>query len=84
VDLLELPKEVFFDLPRVVIIGNLQVTVENHQGLVAYDADSLTLALDTGRLVICGDGLVVGMVAPNDLTVTGRISAVRFEPDGER
>jgi sporulation protein YqfC len=80
VDMLELPREVFFDLPRVVLIGNLQVSVENHQGLLAYDQQSLTLALDVGRLVIAGEGLTVGMVRPSEITVSGRISSVRFEP----
>jgi len=80
-DLLELPREVFFDLSRVVITGNLQVSVENHHGLLTYDQDSLTLALDSGKLVVCGEGLVIGMVGASEMTVTGRIAAVRFEPE---
>ncbi len=83
-DMLELPKEVFFDLSRVVIIGNLQVSVENHHGLVAYDGTSLTLNLRTGQMAIEGENLVLGLVGANEITVTGRIKAVRFPPPEER
>ena len=82
-EILELPKEVFFDLPRVVVIGNLHVSVENHHGLLAYDGDSLALAMSSGRMVVWGEGLTVGMVGPNELTVTGKIAGVRFETKGE-
>lgn len=79
VDLLELPREVYFNLPRVVMIGNLQVSVENHQGLVAYDHDGLTLAVEAGRLVIRGQGLTLGTVRRAEVTVSGRIASVQFE-----
>lgn len=75
---LELPKDVFFDLPRVVLIGNLQVSVENHRGLLSYDGKTLSLALQTGRLVVRGQDLVVGFVGSSELTVTGRLEAVEF------
>lgn len=82
-DMLELPKEVFFDLSRVVIIGNLQVSVENHHGLVAYDGTSLTLNLRAGQMVIEGENLVLGLVGANEITVTGRVGNVRFITPGD-
>ncbi|MDP2873016.1 MAG: sporulation protein YqfC [Bacillota bacterium] len=76
---LELPKDVFFDLPRVVLIGNLQVSVENHRGLLSYDGQTLTLGLQSGRLIVCGQDLVVGFIGSSELTVTGRVQTLRFE-----
>jgi sporulation protein YqfC len=78
-DVLELPKDVLFSLPRVVVIGNMQVTVENHRGLLAYDGSRLVLAVGSGRLVVSGDGLVLGLVSAGEMTVTGRIDALQFE-----
>jgi sporulation protein YqfC len=78
---LELPKDVFFDLPRVVLIGNLQVSVENHRGLLSYDGKTLALALQSGRLVVRGQDLVVGFVGSSEMTVTGKLEAVEFHSD---
>lgn len=77
---LELPKDVLFDLPRIVLIGNLQVSVENHRGLISYDGRTLALGLQSGRLVVRGRDLVVGFVGSSELTVTGRIEALEFGP----
>jgi sporulation protein YqfC len=80
-DALELPKEVYFDLPRVVVIGNLQVSVENHRGLLAYDGNTVVLGLHAGRLVVTGEGLVVGTVGPAQITIAGRLQGLRFVTD---
>jgi sporulation protein YqfC len=79
-DRLELPKDVFFDLPRIVLVGNLQVSVENHRGLLSYDGKTLVLGLQSGRLIVRGQDLVVGLVGESELTVTGRVEALHFEP----
>jgi len=77
-DALELPKELYFDLPRVVVVGNLQVSVENHRGLLAYDSNTVVLGLHSGRLVIDGEDLVIGTVGPAQITVSGRLGGLRF------
>lgn len=84
-DALELPKEIYFNLPRIVLVGNLQVSVENHRGLLAYAPDTVVLGLHAGRLVITGEELVIGTVGPAQITIVGRLSGLRFAgggPDG--
>lgn len=77
-DLLDLPKDVVLDLPRVVAVGHLQVLVQNHRGLVEYTPERVVAALAVGRLVVSGEELRIGQVTAEELTVTGQIRAIEF------
>ena len=54
---LDLPKEVVLDLPLVSMVGQDEVTVENHKGLLEYSAETIRIATGAGRLLLTGEGL---------------------------
>lgn len=33
-DFFELPKDILLDLPRLTLLGNLRLVIENHRGLI--------------------------------------------------
>ena len=35
-ELLEFPKDIMLDTSKVVMIGNLQIFIENHKGIIEY------------------------------------------------
>jgi len=35
-DLLELPRDIVLDLPKITLLGNLQLYIENHKGIIEY------------------------------------------------
>lgn len=80
--MLDLPKDVLFDLPRVTVLGALQVTVENHKGIMQYSPDSVLIAMNGGRIQIRGRDLVIGVIHEEELTVTGEIESIGFERIG--
>lgn len=77
-DWFDLPRDIFLDLPRISVVGDLQVLVENHRGLLQYDAGRVTIGMSEGRLVIRGAELGIGVVNPEAMIVTGRLSAIEF------
>lgn len=77
-NLLELPSDVILDLPRVVLVGNLQAVVENHRGLVEYSPGRVRVGLETGQLVLTGEGLVIGSVGTEEMIVLGRITGLEY------
>lgn len=81
-DLLELPADVTLDLPRVQIIGQIHLTVENHRGLVEYSDQRVIIGVPTGRLVVQGDDLAIGFINAEEVTVLGLIRGVHFAGTG--
>lgn len=76
----DLPRELVLDLPRLTFHGPVHVAVENHRGLVEFEAGRVTIATASGRLVVVGRDLRLGVVRPGEITIAGVVAAVSFEP----
>ncbi|MBB6729710.1 sporulation protein YqfC [Cohnella zeiphila] len=73
---LDLPQDVVLDLPRVTLIGGIQLTVENHRGVLHFASDSLRLAMEKGELEVTGRDLTIRNIGPEEVLVEGRITGV--------
>lgn len=78
--ILDLPKDVIFDLPRVTLIGNMQLYVENHRGVIHFSPQHLHLQLSIGKLQVTGDDLVIRAILPEEVFIEGAIHDVRHIP----
>ncbi|MDP5273093.1 sporulation protein YqfC [Chengkuizengella axinellae] len=77
-NVLDLPKDVIFDLPRITMIGNMQLYVENHRGVVQFTTDKLTLKLSVGHLEIIGKDLVIRAILSEEVFIEGVVEDVKY------
>jgi sporulation protein YqfC len=77
---LELPDDTLLDLPRLTLIGQVMLAVENHRGLVRYAPDEVRVATGAGLLQVRGEELVVRRMDRERLTIAGRIASLAWEP----
>lgn len=77
--LLDLPQDVAMDLPRITMIGNVQLYIENHRGVLHFSSDSLTLALSTGKLEVDGTDLVIRVILPDEVMIEGKIRDIQYK-----
>lgn len=80
--ILDLPQDVVLDLPRVTMIGGIQLTVENHRGVLHFSPDSLRLAMDSGEIEVTGRDLVIRNIGAEEVFVEGQILGVQLNPKG--
>lgn len=78
---MQLPADVLMDLPRITMIGQLHIYIENHQGVLRFSSQELRLLLKQGQLLIKGDGFVLKTILPEELLLEGRIDEVLFIDD---
>ncbi|MDX8359545.1 MULTISPECIES: sporulation protein YqfC [Bacillaceae] len=78
---LELPADVTMDLPRITMIGQLHIYIENHRGLLSFSDDELRLLLKQGQLLIKGESFVIKMIQPEELLLEGKIEQVTYIND---
>ena len=64
--------------PRVEIIGNTRVVVENHRGIQEYDDSVLRVRCSGCEVRITGDGLTLTALSLDELAVTGTIVSVEY------
>jgi len=78
-DLLELPREIVLNLPRLTVIGNLQCYLENHRGVIEYSAEKIRLSVNGGEVMISGSDLVIRYLGSEEIAIDGTIGMVRYE-----
>ena len=74
----DLPKDVMMDLPRITMIGQLHIYIENHRGLLAFSVVEIRLSLSQGQLAIKGANLVIKAILPEEILLEGVIHQVSF------
>lgn len=75
---MELPPDVMMDLPRVTMVGQLHIYIENHKGLLTFTDSELRLLLKQGQLLIKGNSFVIKTILPEELLLEGKIEEVLY------
>lgn len=76
--LLEVPPEIVSDLPKVVIIGNKEIDIENFIGLIEYTMQKIRINTKSGILVIEGIDLEARKMTAEYITITGTILQISY------
>jgi len=77
-NMLEIPEDILLNLPRITIVGNIQVYIENHRGVIEYTSEKLRVAVSNGEVEISGEDLFLLNILPDDLSLQGRIKSLAF------
>jgi len=75
---LELPKEIIYNLPKITLIGNLQVLIENHQGIIEYSTGKIRISVNTGEIEILGRDLAICNITSDEIYLDGDISGLKY------
>ncbi|WP_059171178.1 sporulation protein YqfC [Bacillus sp. FJAT-27445] len=75
---MDLPQDVLMDLPRITMIGQIHIYVENHRGLLAFTDRELRLLLKKGQLLIKGKAFVIKTILPEEILLEGKIDQVIY------
>jgi len=76
---MEMPQEVLLDVPRVTMIGRLQVQIENHRGVLEYTPGRIRIRTRDGVLVIVGSRLKIGSIFREEVTIDGAVDRIEVE-----
>ena len=75
---MDLPEDVMMDLPRITMIGQIHIYIENHRGLLAFTDKEVRLMLKHGQLLIKGSSFVIKTILPEEILLEGKIEQVLF------
>ncbi|MFD1781248.1 MULTISPECIES: sporulation protein YqfC [Fredinandcohnia] len=75
---MELPADVMMDLPRITMIGQLHIYIENHRGLLTFSDKEVRLLLKQGQLLIKGNAFVIKTILPEEIMLEGKIEHVQY------
>ena len=77
-DIFELPKEIMLNLPKISMIGNNQMLVENHKGVIEYPPQRIRVNSSIGVIRIQGSEMNLKNIAADDIMIIGEIKIIEF------
>ena len=77
--ILELPKEVCTNVPKIEIIGFDEMIIENFKGILEYEEFFVRINTHIGIVSINGYNLNLENMTNDDIKVTGHIDSIDFE-----
>ena len=83
-EVLEMPEELTMDMPRITLIGNIKLSVENHKGIIEYSRQKIKLKVNDGFLSATGDDLVLKNISPDEVLLQGRIKEMAIVLDEDQ
>lgn len=77
-EMTDLPKDVIMDLPKIVIIGNREMQIDNYKGLLEYSQEVIRVATNNKHIIITGADLGINRMESETLFIGGRITSIEF------
>lgn len=75
---LDLPREMILDLPKVTIISNSEISIENHKGVIFFGENEIRIRTSMGIVNISGSNFEIIFVGGSTIALTGKFRAVEF------
>lgn len=77
-DALELPKDIVMDLPKITIIGDTEISILNHKGIVEYTDEVIRVNSNSGIIKIEGNKMAIKTILTEEIIIFGQIDGVTF------
>lgn len=77
--LLELPREVYSNEPKLIVNGFEELIIENYKGILEYEEFLVRINTYSGIININGYNLNLETMTNDDIRVTGKIESVDIE-----
>ena len=75
---LDLPADALAGLPRLELVGDKELRMENHKGILAYGDREIHISGGSYVVKVTGEGLELRAMTGMELLITGRIAGVEL------
>ena len=74
----DLPADAVAGVPRVEILGDGELRMAPHRGILAYGPEEIHISGGSLVVMVRGSGLELRAMTPEELLITGTITTVEF------
>lgn len=76
---LDLPRDIVLNIPKIIITGDNEITIENHKGVILFEEKEIKINSNVGFITIYGSGFEILFMGGSTLTVVGKFKSVVYE-----
>ena len=77
-ELLELPREIILDVPKLVFIGNKELSIENYKGVIEYGEKMIRVNANAFIIKVTGHKLEIKTITSDEIVIIGNIASIEF------
>ena len=75
---LDLPKDVLLDVPKIIVTGRNEVTIENHKGIMVFERDRIKINTNMSPIEINGSEFEILYIAASTITIKGYFNSIEY------
>lgn len=75
---LDIPRDILLSIPKILLTGNEEIYIENYRGIINYSDEEIKINTTKMPIKISGSKMSITEIAPDEITVTGKIKSVEF------
>ena len=79
VDKFDLPAEIVMDIPKIIITGNKEITIENHKGISNFEKNLIKVNSKVGNINIEGSDFEILYIGGSTISINGKFKAIIYE-----
>jgi len=76
---LDLPRDILFELPKITILANNEINIENHKGVVIFEEEEIKINTNVGPISIYGKNFRILFIGGNTITLSGSFKSIVYE-----
>ena len=77
--ILEMPEEVYSNIPKLTILGFNEILLENYKGILEYEEVFASISTYIGIVNISGYNINLEKMTNDDIKITGKIESIELE-----
>ena len=77
-EVLDIPADALAGLPKLELVGDCELRVENHKGILAYGREEIHVSGGPFVIRVEGEGLELRAMTGLELLITGRITGIQL------
>ena len=78
-DILEIPKEIYTNIPNFIITGFEDMIIENYKGILEYEDYFVRINTHIGIINIHGNNLKLEKMTEDNIKIIGKIESIEIE-----
>ncbi|WP_369703020.1 sporulation protein YqfC [Clostridium moutaii] len=78
-DKLDLPRDIILNMPQIKVMGNNEIIIENHKGIILFEDSQIKINSGIGLISIYGSKFEVLFIGGSTITVGGRFKSIVYE-----
>ncbi|AGX42102.1 sporulation protein YqfC [Clostridium saccharobutylicum] len=78
-DKLDFPTDIALDLPKIIVVGNREITIENHKGIKVFDTNMVKINSRIGSIIIRGKDFEITFIGETSITINGIFNGISYE-----